>query len=212
LSTNYHYICGKILILMYDSLFTYIKDRSKTPLSEKEVELIKSVFIPKKIRKKQYLLQAGEVCKYSAFIIKGAMRQYRVDDKGLEHIIRLNLETWWAGDRESFTMQVPSAYNIDAWEDTDVLTLTKTDSETLNSIPAWVETRIRMDENYSFASQKRMNASISLTAEQRYAELQQQYPEFLLRFPQHLIASYLGMTKETLSRIRKQIVKKQMVS
>src|SRR5580692_10464667 len=126
---------------MYDSLFTYIKDRSTTPLSEKEVELIKSVFVPKKIRKKQYLLQAGEVCKYTAFIVKGAMRQYRVDDKGLEHIIRLNLENWWAGDRESFTMLVPSAYNIDAWEDTDVLTLTKTDSETLNTIPAWVETR-----------------------------------------------------------------------
>ncbi len=193
---------------MYDSLFTYIKERSKTPLSEKEVELIKSVFIPKKIRKKQYLLQAGEVCKYTAFIVKGAMRQYRVDDKGIEHIIRLFLETWWAGDRESFTMLIPSTYNIDAWEDTDVLALTKSDSEILSSIPAWVETRVRMDENYSFASQKRLNASISLTAEQRYDELQKQYPEFLQRFPQHQIASYLGMTKETLSRIRKQTVKK----
>lgn len=195
---------------MYELLFTYIKDRSKAPLSEKEVELIKSLFIPKKIRKKQYLLQAGEVCKYSAFIVKGAMRQYRVDDKGLEHIIRLNLETWWAGDRESFTMNVPSVYNIDAWEDTDVLTVTKNDAEILNSIPAWVQTRTRMDENYSFASQKRFNASISLTAEQRYDELKKQYPEFLQRFPQHLIASYLGMTKETLSRIRmrKQLMEK----
>jgi len=195
---------------MYEPLFTYIKDRSITPLSEKEVELIKSVFVPKKIRKKQYLLQAGEVCKYTAFIVKGAMRQYRVDDQGIEHIIHLSLETWWAVDRESFIMLVPSAYNIDAWEDTDVLALTKSDSETLNSIPAWVEMRVRIDENYSIASQKRLNASISLTAEQRYEELQKQYPEFLQRFPQHQIASYLGMTKETLSRIRirKQIVKK----
>src|ERR1700722_9082802 len=148
---NYHYICNSIFILMYDSLFTYIKDRSKAPLSEKEVELIKRIFVPKKIRKKQYLLQAGEICKYTAFIIKGAMRQYRVDDKGLEHIIRLSLETWWAVDRESFTMLVPSVYNIDACEDTDVLTVTKSDSEILNSIPAWVQTRTRMDENYSFA-------------------------------------------------------------
>jgi CRP-like cAMP-binding protein len=193
---------------MYDSLFTYIKERSKTPLSEKDVGLIKSVFVPKKIRKKQYLLQAGEICKYTAFIVKGAMRQYRVDDKGIEHIIRLSLETWWAVDRESYTMLTPSAYNIDAWEDTDVLALTKSDSEMLNSIPAWVETRGSMDENYSFASQKRLNASISLTAEQRYDELLKQYPEFFQRFPQHIIASYLGITKETLSRIRKQTVKK----
>jgi CRP-like cAMP-binding protein len=195
---------------MYESLFTYIKDRSITPLSEKEVELIKSVFIPKTIRRKQYLLQAGEVCKYTAFIVKGAMRQYSVDDQGIEHIIRLCLETWWAVDRESFTMLVPSAYNIDAWEDTDVLALTKSDSETLNSIPAWVEMRIKIDENYSFASQKRLSASISLTAEQRYDQLQKQYPEFFKRFPQHLIASYLGITKETLSRIRKQTVKNKL--
>jgi CRP-like cAMP-binding protein len=196
--------------LMYESLFTYIKDRSKTPLSEKEVALIKSVFVPKKIRKRQYLLQAGEVCKYTAFIVKGAMRQFRVDDQGIEHIIRFSLETWWAVDRESFAMLVPSAYNIDAWEDTDVLALTKSDSEKLNSVPAWLEMRIRIDENYSFASQKRLNASISLTAEQRYEELQKQYPEFIQRFPQHQIASYLGITKETLSRIRmrKQVVKK----
>jgi CRP-like cAMP-binding protein len=193
---------------MYESLLTYIKERSKTPLSEKEVELIKSVFVPKKIRKKQYLLQAGEVCKYTAFIVKGAMRQYRVDDQGIEHIIRLCIETWWAVDRESFTMLVPSAYNIDAWEDTDVLALTKSDSEILNIIHAWVEMRIKIDENYSFASQKRLNASISLTAEQRYEDFKKQYPEFLQRFPQHLIASYLGITKETLSRIRKQTVKK----
>ena len=193
---------------MYELLFTYIKDRSKAPLSEKEVELIKRIFVPKKIRKKQYLLQAGEVCKYMTFIVKGAMRQYRIDNKGVEHIIRLFLETWWAGDRESFTMLTPSVYNIDAWEDTDVLALTKSDAEILNTIPAWVETRTSMDENYSFASQKRLNASISLTAEERYEDLQEQYPEFLQRFPQHQIASYLGMTKETLSRIRKQMVKK----
>ena len=191
---------------MYESLFTYIKDRSQTPLSEKDMELIKSVFVQKKFRKNQYLLQAGEVCKYTFFIVKGATRQYRVDDQGIEHIIRLCLETWWAVDRESFTMLVPSPYNIDACEDTDVLALTKSDSLTLNSIPAWVEMRIRIDENYSFASQKRLNASISLTGEQRYKELQKQYPEFFQRFPQHLIASYLGMTKESLSRIRKQIV------
>ncbi len=205
---NYQYICLNILIFMYESLFAYIKARSATPMTENEVDLIKSLLVPKKIRKRQYLLQTGEVCKYMAFIVKGAMRQYRVDDKGIEHIVRLFLETWWAGDRESFGMLVPSVYNIDAWEDTEVLAITNSDLERLNCVPAWVELRAKLDINYAIASQKRLNASISLSAEQRYAQLQKQYPEFLMRFPQHQIASYLGMTKETLSRIRMQIVKK----
>ena len=67
---------------MYDSLFTYIKSHSKTPLTGSEAELIKNTFVPKRIRKRQYFLQEGEVCKYSAFIVKGAMRQYSVDEKG----------------------------------------------------------------------------------------------------------------------------------
>jgi CRP-like cAMP-binding protein len=195
------------LDFMYDSLFTYIKDRSNTPLKESEVELIKAALVPRKIRKKQYFLQAGEVCNHMAFIVKGAMRQFRVDDKGNEHCMRFFLETWWAGDRESYTMFLPSFYSIDAWEETDVLAITHCDHERLNCVPAWMEMRARLEVNHSIASQKRLNASISLTAEQRYFELQRQYPEFLQRFPQHQIASYLGMTKETLSRLRKQIVR-----
>jgi CRP-like cAMP-binding protein len=193
---------------MYESLFAYIKDRSTTPLKESEVELIKAALVPRKIRKRQYFLQAGEVCKYAAFIVKGAMRQYSVDDKGKEHLMRFFLETWWAGDRESYITLVPSLYNIDAWEETDVLSITNSDHERLNCVPAWMEMKAGLEVNSWIASQKRLNAFISLTAEQRYHELQKQYPEFLQRFPQHQIASYLGMTKETLSRIRKQVVLK----
>jgi CRP-like cAMP-binding protein len=148
------------------------------------------------------------VCKYAAFIVKGAMRQYSVDDKGSEHIVRLSIENWWAVDRESFVMLTPSIYNIDAWEDTDVLMITKADSNHLNSIPALNEMSKRLDENHVFAYQKRLNAAISMTAEQRYLNLENTYPEFLQRFPQHIIASYLGITKETLSRIRKHAVTK----
>jgi len=191
---------------MYDSLFTYITDRSTTPLKESEFELIKAALIPKKIRKKQYFLQSGDICKYMAFIVKGAMRQYSVDDNGNEHCIRFFLETWWAGDRESYNMLVPSSYNIDAWEETDVLAITKSDHERLNCVPAWLEMKAKLEINDSIASQKRLNTFISLTAVQRYYELQKQYPEFVRRFPQHQIASYLGITKESLSRIRKQMV------
>src|SRR6185295_19932029 len=109
---------------------------STTPLSENDVQLITKSFIPKKLRKRQYFLQAGEVCKYMAFIVKGAMRQYSVDDKGAEHIVRLSIEKWWVGDRESFTMLTPSPYNIDAWEDSDVLVITKAIMNGLESIAA----------------------------------------------------------------------------
>jgi len=194
---------------MHDSFIAYVKNYSATPLAEGDIDLIKNTFLPKRIRKKQYLLQAGEVCKYSAFIVKGAMRQYSVDEKGAEHIVRLSVENWWAGDRESFIRLTPSIYNIDAWEDTDALLITYADFLSgLNKIPAINEMIKRLDENHAFALQKRVNASISLPAEKRYEDFTKQYPEFIQRFPQHIIASYLGVTKETLSRIRHHAVKK----
>ncbi|HKR04002.1 MAG TPA: Crp/Fnr family transcriptional regulator [Bacteroidia bacterium] len=193
---------------MYDSLIKYINSFASAPLTESGIEVIKKTFIPKKIRKKQYLLQEGEVCKYMAFVVKGAMRQYSVDDKAAEHIVRLSIENWWAGDRESFTMLTPSIYNIDAWEDTDALLITKADMSLLNQIPAVIQMTRKLDDNHAFAYQKRLNAYISLSAEQRYEDFAKQYPEFLQRFPQHIIASYLGITKETLSRVRRHAVKK----
>jgi CRP-like cAMP-binding protein len=194
---------------MHESLIKYINSYATTPLTGSEAELIKNTFVHKKIRKRQYLLQEGQVCKYSAFIVKGAMRQYSVDDKGVEHIVRLLIENWWASDRESYVMLTPSVYNIDAWEDTDVLLVTKADFlNRISSIPAMSELARKLDENYAIASQKRLHATISLPAEQRYSDLANTYPQFLQRFPQHIIASYLGITKETLSRIRHQSVQK----
>jgi CRP-like cAMP-binding protein len=194
---------------MHESLIKYINSYTSTPLTESEAQLIKNTFVPKKIRKKQYFLQEGQVCKFSAFIVKGAMRIYTVDDKGVEHIVRLLIENWLAVDRESFVMLTPSVYNIDAWEDTDVLIITKPDSMDLfNQIPVLTQWRQRLDEHHAFAAQKRLSASISFSAEKRYADFVNTYPEFLQRFPQHMIASYLGITKETLSRIRHQAAKK----
>jgi CRP-like cAMP-binding protein len=193
---------------MHEQLFQYIRRHSTTPLTEADVELITELFVPKKLRKKQYFLQEGEVCKYMAFIVKGAMRQYTIDDRGVEHIIKLSIEDWWVGDRESFNMLSPSIYNIDAWEDTELLTITKADSTRLYHIPAVNETFKKADLNHAIAMQKRVNASISMTAEQRYADLLNTYPQFLQRFPQHIIASYLGVTKETLSRVRQKALSK----
>src|SRR5258706_1919720 len=120
---------------MHESLIKHINSYTSTPLTNSEVELIKNIFVPKKIRKGQYFLQEGQVCRYGAFIVKGAMRQFNVDDKGAEHIVRLLIENWWAVDRESFVMLTPSVYNIDAWENTEFLLITKSDSlDLLNQI------------------------------------------------------------------------------
>jgi CRP-like cAMP-binding protein len=193
---------------MHEPLIKYIKRHSTTPLSESDIQLIKQTFVPKKLRKRQFFLQEGEVCKYMAFIAKGAMRQYSVDDKGAEHMVRLSIEEWWAGDRESFTMLTPSIYNIDAWEESEVLLATKADMNQLSSIPAINEMARQLDNNHAFALQKRVHSSISHPIEKRYADLAKTYPQLLERFPQHIIASYLGVTKETLSRIRHNLVKK----
>jgi CRP-like cAMP-binding protein len=188
---------------MHELLIKHISSYITTPLTNSESELLKKILVPKKIRKKQYFLQEGQVCKYSAFIVKGAMRQYSVDDKGVEHIVRLLIENWWAVDRESFVMLTPSIYNIDAWEDTDVLLVTYSDLlEMLNQIPVLAQWTRKLDEHHAFAAQRRLTASITFSAEKRYEDFANTYPEFLQRFPQHMIASYLGITKETLSRIR----------
>jgi CRP-like cAMP-binding protein len=162
--------------MMFDSFVTYINSYTTTPLTDSETDLIRSFFTPKKFRKRQYFLQEGEVCKYTAFITRGAMRQYRVDA---------------------------------AWEDTDVLLITKTDLgdlvDRIHTLSEWLR---KLDTNFAIASQKRISAAISLTAEERYHDLENTNPAFLQRFPQHIIASYLGINRETLSRIRSRSFKK----
>lgn len=190
---------------MHENLLAYINQHTTSPLTSEEETLITATFQPKKLRKKQYFLQEGDVCKYAGFIVKGAMRQYSVDDKGVEQIIHLFIENYWANDRESSTMLTPSKYNIDAWEDTELLIITRAEMlDLMDKIPALVQMIRSMDERNAIANQRRLSSTISSTAEKRYEEFTAHHPQFIQRFPQHLIASFLGITKETLSRIRKQ--------
>jgi CRP-like cAMP-binding protein len=189
---------------MYDKLRNYIDTQLADTVSDEEFGLIKQAFVGKKIRRKQYLLQEGDVCKYIAFIVKGAMRQYSVDTKEMEHIVRFGIENWWMSDRESFIMLTPSRYNIDAVEDTDLLMITNASLQELRAhSPSFTKLGQLLDERSYIAAQKRIHASISLTAEERYLDLLKSNPDFLQRFPQNMIASYLGISPETLSRIRK---------
>ncbi|MDB5145641.1 MAG: cAMP-binding domain of or a regulatory subunit of cAMP-dependent protein kinase [Mucilaginibacter sp.] len=193
---------------MHSKLLDYINQRATSPLTSDEETIIVATFQPKKLRKKQYFLQEGNVCKYVGFIVKGAMRQYSVDEKGAEHIIQLYIENYWASDRESAVMLTPSKYNIDAWEDTELLVATVADMlDMIEKIPSFGQMTRLMDQRSFIVSQRRLNSTISNTAEKRYEEFADNHPQFIQRFPQHLIASFLGITKETLSRIRKQAIK-----
>ncbi len=194
---------------MFEALLKYINSYISKPISESEFEGIKKAFIPKKIRKRQYLLKQGDVCKTFAFITKGAIRQYMVDEKGIEHTVQLGIENWWVGDRESWSTLSPSIYNIEAWEDSELLLINREDGMKLvRQFPAFNEMITQLDERHMIATQKRITSSISFTAEKRYTEFVSCHPDFLQRFPLHMIASYLGITKDTLSRVRNQTIKK----
>ncbi|MGN7890005.1 Crp/Fnr family transcriptional regulator [Dyadobacter endophyticus] len=192
---------------MHDSLISYINRYSGVPLNAQEEDLIRRMFFFKRLKKRQYFLQQGEVCGHFCFIVSGAMRQYSIDEKGAEHVIQLGIENWWMGDRESIVTLTPSKYNIDAWENCQLLTISHADTiSLLDQIPSVRKMLQIMEEKNSIANQKRLNSTISLAADSRYAEFVKEYPNFMQRFPQHIIASYLGITKETLSRVRRGAV------
>ena len=187
-------------------ILNYINKYASTLISDEDFKDIIPHFIQKKFKKKQYLLQEGEVCKYLAFIVKGAFRKYYLDENGNEHVVDLYIENWWAGDRESFVTSMPSLYNVEAWEDTEVFMLSRESVLTLRSECPWFnEFTLKLDEQNNIATQRRITSSISFSAEKRYADFVKRHPYFLQRFPQHIIASYLGITKDTLSRIRKKM-------
>ena len=188
---------------MHEDLIYYINSQLSTPLSEDEITRIKEAFVPKKLRKHQYFLQEGDICKMAGFIKKGAMRQYTVDESGKENILGLYIENWWVADRESFAQNTPSLFSIDAFEYTELLVITQEAFQRLlKGLRFMNELATVLTERQALQLLKRVHITKTLTAEQRLADLEKTYPAFLQRFPQHIIASYLGMTKETMSRIR----------
>ena len=192
---------------MYDVFQQYLDD--KITLTPAEKEKIRSVAVIKKIRKRQFLLQEGDVWKYDAFLTKGCVRTYSIDEKGIEHIIGFAIENWWTGDRESLLSGHPSRFNVDAIEDSELVMFTHTNFEMLcREIPSLNNMVLQILQRSFIAQQNRIQAALSYTAEEKYRQFLQKYADFALRIPQSMIASYLGITPETLSRIRKQTSKK----
>jgi CRP-like cAMP-binding protein len=179
------------------------------PLSEEEENIIKTYLAPKKLRKKQFLLQETDVCKYVAFVEKGALRAYTVSEKGTENIIQFAVEGWLISDLYSFLTEEPATYNIDALENAELLLISKTaHEELLQRLPKYeTYTRLQITGAY-IAMQRRLTSIISLSLEERYTYFTSLYPDIVQRVPQHMIASYMGLTPETLSRVRKRLSEK----
>jgi CRP-like cAMP-binding protein len=183
--------------------------QGKAFFTDKEIELIESVSKIKKLRKRQYLLQEGDVWKFNAFVSKGVVRSYFIDNKGVEHIMNFAIENYWTGDRESLTTGLPSKYNIDVIEDSEILLINNIDFDMLcKAIPTFNDLINTILHNSFLASQQRIHANITYSAEEKYNNFITKQPHIANRVPLHMIASYLGISAETLSRIRAQAAKK----
>ena len=193
---------------MFDRLREHV--RRQIPLSDDEFPFCTSLMVPKRIRKDTYLLQEGEHSKYLAFVTKGCLRQYTIGRKGEEHIVQFATEGWWISDLYSFLTGRETASFIDALEDSDLLLLDAASYEKLcTTVPKFERYfRILLQNNY-IATHRRVVASLSLSAEERYLQMLQESPGIVQRVAQRHIASYLGITPEALSRIRNRIARRQ---
>ncbi len=174
-------------------------------LSPAEQQLFLSLLKVKQLRRKQYLLQAGDVCGYEHFVVEGCLRSFYVDDSGNEFTLHFAMEDWWITDLDSFLHQTPAIVHIEALTPVIVLQLDKSSLEQLYAtIPAFERFFRILHQNAYLAQNRRILNNISMSGEERYTDLVKHYPELVQRVPQKHIASYLGITPVFLSQIRAQ--------
>lgn len=179
-------------------------------LSENEKSLFLSYVTNKKINKRDYFLQVGEVCIYSAFVLSGCLRSYLIDDNGFERMLQFAIEDWWMTDMVSFVSQKPGNIAIDAVENTEVALISRRDQlELFDRCPKFERYFRIIIEKRIGSYQQRIMENISLPAAERYDNFVKKYPQFIQRLPQNQIAAYLGITPEFLSKIRHQTLQKK---
>lgn len=178
------------------------------PLNNEEKQLVTDLFKPRLYRKRQYILQEGDVCNQFNFIVRGCLRMYKIDDKGNTHILQFASENSWLSNIGSFHERKPSELNIDALEDTMVLQISYDNLLSLYVTAPKFDRIFRVLIENSFVSlQKRLLQNISSTAEDRYLSFLEKYSHLTNRIPQTQIASFLGITPEFLSRLRNKQTK-----
>jgi CRP/FNR family transcriptional regulator, anaerobic regulatory protein len=191
---------------MHDLLLSSIEKH--VTLSEADKEYIRSVFTPRKFKKGQFLVSAGAVCRNQMLITKGSAITYFIDLEGHEHIIQLGMEGWWIGDLQSYVFQQPAICNVQAIEDTEILEASYEKIQKLYEVVPLFDKFHRILTQYAYvAFQQRVLHNLSMSAEDRYLAFREKYPRLELRLAQKYVASYLGITPEFLSRIKKKLQK-----
>lgn len=179
-------------------------------LEPQEQEYFVSLLQAKKIRKRGYLLQEGDICNTSTFVTKGCLRGFTVDTNGNEHILSFAPEGWWIADMYSYITQQPGTQLIEAIENTEVLQLSKTHQEILfQKVPKFERFFRILVEKSLVSHQQRLIETMSMSAEERYATFQKRYPLLEERLPQKHIAAYIGVTPEFFSKMRTNVLRKK---
>lgn len=177
-------------------------------MDEKEIVFIEKVFKERRVKKRQFILQEGEICKHNNFVLEGCFRMYLVDPNGKEHNLQFAIENWWIGDIGSFHNNTPSKLNVEAIENSIILQVSKEDQLKLFTEYSKFNQIFRvLAENAMVGLQRRVLQNISSTAEERYLDFLERHPNLFNRISNVQIASYLGVTPEFLSTVRKKIAK-----
>ena len=189
-------------------LLDYVKKYIDLTLEE-EILLLSKISI-RTYLKNQYIVQQGDVCKSVNFIITGCAKTFYMDTEGQEHIVMFSIEDWWTSDLGSFITQEPADFNVQCIENTQLIQFSYDNLEELYiEIPKFERLFRKIVERAFVASQKRIIRNFSLDAKERYKIFKTTYPKIVQRVPQYMIASYLGITKEFLSKIKSQLINEQ---
>lgn len=178
--------------------------RQRIPLSPSDEAILTEHIRVHRYRKGQFVVQHGDVCRFESFVVRGCLKQYFSDEDGTDHVVMLATENWWIADLESFVNGTPARFNVECLEDSVLAQIDREHMEELyKQIPALERFfRVIIQRAY-IASQQRLVENISMPARERYEQFIKRYPELVQRVPQYLIASYLGMSREFLSKIRR---------
>lgn len=177
-------------------------------LTDEERAYFVSLLHPRSIKRKQFVLEYGQISKHSIFVTSGVLRGYTVDENGFEHVLNFAPAGWWIADMYSLLSQKPGILNIEAIEDTEALTLSKTDQEDLYiKIPKFERFFRIITENSLVAYQQRLIDNLSLTAEDRFHNFCKRYPTLINHLPKKQIAAYIGVTPEFFSRMQHKLAK-----
>lgn len=170
-------------------------------ISDSEFEYVLSHFIGKKFKKHQFVVQEGQRVEHDFFILNGCLKSYSTDANGKEHIIQFGMQDWWITDYQAYYFQTTATVNIDCIEDSELLCLSYAHREKLCAELHKMEHFFRKKTNKrNVALQNRILSLLSSSAKERYDSLMEQYPQLFQKVPKQLIASYLGVSRETLSR------------